>query len=102
MQCTQLLSQSLSLCLHLSQLHSLLLQILCKLLLGAVTCDNTLAVRDKIVTSIAGLHVHNVILVTQANDVLFQYNFHVLSSRYYFIKSVTKGSRARWRARFTA
>ena len=74
------------LCLNLV---SLLAQVLSEHLLGRRRSDDSLSLRDEIVTSVAGLHVHDFVFVTQTDDVFFQYKFHISSSFYYFIKSVT-------------
>ena len=63
---------------------------------------DSLACGNEIVVGIAVLHVHDIVLEAQADNVFSKYNFHSLSSCFYFIMSVTKGSKARWRALFTA
>ena len=61
---------------HLSQLVSLLTQILGVDLQSAGSSQDSLASGDEIVAAVAVLHFHNVVLETKIDDIFFQYNLH--------------------------
>ena len=83
----ELLGESFCVSLDLGELVCALLEFFFESLQSALACDDSLTSRNKIVASVTVLDVYDVVL------------FLLLG---YFIKSVTNGSRARWRARFTA
>ena len=91
----QLLSKSQGLVLDFLELVCALLQLLGEHLAGGGRSDNGLSGRNKVVAAITGFDVDDIVLIAQANDVFFQNNFHTLFLLYYFIKSVTNGSRAK-------
>ena len=73
---SQLVGNGLSSLLNLGKLHGLLTQVLCQHLLSAFAGDNGLACRNKIVASVTRLNIHDIVLVTQADNIFFQNNFH--------------------------
>ena len=56
-----------------SQLVGLLLQVLSKHFLVACRGDDSLALGDEIVTTVAALDIHNIVLVSKTDDIFFQY-----------------------------
>ena len=72
------------------KLFSLLLHIFSQLLPCCRRSYNTFACRNKIVTTVAILHINDIVLVSKSDNIFFKYNFHVLPSFLnYFIKSAT-------------
>ena len=103
LDCTNLLGKCESVVLNLLKLVGALLELLSEALLGRSRSDDSLAHGDKVVTAVTILYGHDVVLVAETVNIFFQNEFHILFLGFnYFIKSVTKGRRAKWRARFTA
>ena len=67
----QLLSQSFGFSLDLGELDSLLLKLLGEHLLGTLAGDDALALRNQIVAAVAGLNIHNIVLVTETDYIFF-------------------------------
>ena len=73
---SQTVGYGLSVVLNLLELLGLLLQLFSEHLLGTLGSDNTLTGRNKIIAAIARLHIYDVVLVTQADHIFFQNDFH--------------------------
>ena len=63
-------------CLQYFKFMCLLTKILCQHFLCRLRSNYALTLWDKIVASIATLYIYYIILVSQADNIFFQYNFH--------------------------